>query len=853
MKLANVRDSACRVMRGRRPPPIRGYVRGTLARSMSFVRPLFLRLFAALLLPIAMELYVFKTFSPLQPTQQVALELGLLGCAVVYVLGAGLFVHVLTVSVRRGLDSPDPDLRRQGSLAALRLPWRLCALELALSGALVGAILVWENHLAAAADLLVAGAATAAAFALMQAMVSYSVAALAVVPVMAALGPHDLRPEGSVRAKILAVCCGLIGIAALLIGSVAYARFRVDTDRQHVADGLAAQREAARLVEERGPAAAAELVYLASGAPTVIVGADGQLLGRAGGELTVPPVTPASGAVEAVPGGWWLRRAAGGATTVVTFLSEAPLRPRRAAFLGDATFLGVLFFGASALLVWLAARSITAPLVPLGRAAVSMAAGDLTATPPALSADEIGRLAGDFRRMAHGLSALVQDVQAASRGVQDGTTDVGAIGARVQGGAREEHERVLAVKVAVEAMQGSVVAVSTGIEGLSEYVHSTSAAVGEMTAALEEVRRHAAELERRSQDAGADVEKLSDAGRRAQTQLGTLDALAGTAQGTLSMVSGTLSGLETSAIGSQLAAAQAAEMAEQAGAVMDETVSGIEALRSAVGDAKQRVTALGRRSDDIDQILDFIGEVAGRTNLLSLNASIIATQAGEHGKAFAVVADQIRDLAAQISSSTKSIARIIGAVRDDVSGTARLIDRGDELATTGVSQARRSLAALHEIRGATATGHVSAAAIRDAVQAHALSTRDISNLVAQVAESSRGLIETLQMVGKSVMAVGAVSRGVSGVADKVTRALAEQSGVGRRQMESLERLDGMLADIGRAVASHQAATRRVRDVLGQLTQTAQHQDEVSLELAGVAERLGGRSRALAESVGRFKI
>jgi methyl-accepting chemotaxis protein len=294
-------------------------------------------------------------------------------------------------------------------------------------------------------------------------------------------------------------------------------------------------------------------------------------------------------------------------------------------------------------------------------------------------------------------------------------------------------------------------------------------------------------------------------------------------------------------------------MAEQAGAVMDETVSGIEALRSAVGDAKQRVTALGRRSDDIDQILDFIGEVAGRTNLLSLNASIIATQAGEHGKAFAVVADQIRDLAAQISSSTKSIARIIGAVRDDVSGTARLIDRGDELATTGVSQARRSLAALHEIRGATATGHESAAAIRDAVQAHALSTRDISNLVAQVAESSRGLIETLQMVGKSVVAVGAVSRGVSGVADKVTRALAEQSGVGRRQMESLERLDGMLADIARAVASHQAATRRVRDVLGQLAQTAQHQDAVSLELAGVADRLGGRSRALAESVGRFKI
>jgi methyl-accepting chemotaxis protein len=819
---------------------------------MSFVRPLLLRLFAALLVPFAIQIYLFRTFFPLPPAQQGALDFGVIAGELLYLVGVGLFVHLLAAPVRRGLGSSDPELRRHGALAALGLPARLCALELVLSGALAGAVAAWVTHLGAPFDLFLAGAASATGFALMQAMLSYSVSALAAAPAMAALGPQDLRPEGSVRAKILAVCCGLIGIAALLLGSIAYARYRADTDRQYVEDGVAVQREAARLVEERGPAAAAELVYLASGAPTAVVGANGQVLGRVGGDLSLPAAPLVSDAVEAVPGGWWLRRAAGSAT-LVTFLSEAPLRPRRAAFFGDATFLGVLFFGASALLVWLAARSLTGPLVPLGRAVIRMAAGDLTATPPALSGDEIGRLTNDFRRMAHGLSALVQDVQAASRGVQDGTSDVGAIGARVQGGAREEHERVLAVKVAVEAMQGSVVAVSSGVDGLSDYVHSTTAAVGEMTAALEEVRRHAVELERRSQDAGADVEKLSDAGRRAQAQLATLDALAGTAQGTLATVSGTLSGLETSAIGSQLAAAQAAEMAEQAGAVMDETVSGIEALRSAVGDAKQRVTVLGRRSDDIDQILDFIGEVAGRTNLLSLNASIIATQAGEHGKAFAVVADQIRDLAAQISSSTKSIARIIGAVRDDVSGTARLIDRGDELATTGVSQARRSLAALHEIRGATATGHESAAAFRDAVQAHALSTRDVSNLVAQVTESSRGLIETLQMLGKSVAAVGSVSRGVSGVADKVTRALSEQSGVGRRQMESLERLDGMLADIARAVATHQAATRRVRDVLGQLNQTAEQQDAVSLELAGVADRLGGRSRALAESVGRFKI
>jgi methyl-accepting chemotaxis protein len=374
-----------------------------------------------------------------------------------------------------------------------------------------------------------------------------------------------------------------------------------------------------------------------------------------------------------------------------------------------------------------------------------------------------------------------------------------------------------------------------------------------MAAALEDVRRQAQELEARTGTAGGDVERLSEAGRRAQKQLVALDDLASSGQGTLANVSASLSGLETSAVASQLAAAQAAELADQAGDVVQETVTGIEGLRSAVDDAKRRVAVLGRRSDDIDHILDFIGEVAGRTNLLSLNASIIATQAGEHGKAFAVVADQIRDLAAQISSSTKSIGEIIRAVRDDVSGTARLIDRGDELAGEGVARARKSLDALHSIRIATARGHETAAAIRDAVQTHAQSTRDVASLVASVAENTQSLSEAIQMVGRSVAAVGALSRGARALADRVSHALEEQSGVGRRQIESLDRIDTMLADITRAVENHDGATRRVREVLAELGRTARQHETAVVELSGVAERLSARSRALAERVGKFKI
>jgi methyl-accepting chemotaxis protein len=294
-------------------------------------------------------------------------------------------------------------------------------------------------------------------------------------------------------------------------------------------------------------------------------------------------------------------------------------------------------------------------------------------------------------------------------------------------------------------------------------------------------------------------------------------------------------------------------MAERSGGVVEETVHGIETLRAAVSDAHYRIALLGRRSDDIDQVVDFISEVAGRTNLLSLNASIIASQAGEHGKAFAVVADQIRELASQIARSTKSIGDIIRAVREDVQATATLIDRGDALAVEGVQLARNSLEALGQIRRTTALGTQAAGEIRAAVEVHAGSSRDLSNLVESVAGGSKAVTGAVQLVGRSVAAVGSVSRSVNALAEQVARALEDQAGQGRRQIDNLARLERMISDITRAVEAHHQATRRVRESLGDLSDTAGDHEQAVEGLSGVADRIGARARELADRVGRFRV
>ena len=140
-----------------------------------------------------------------------------------------------------------------------------------------------------------------------------------------------------------------------------------------------------------------------------------------------------------------------------------------------------------------------------------------------------------------------------------------------------------------------------------------------------------------------------------------------------------------------------------------------------------------------------------------------------------------------------------------------------------------------------------------AVDAHAQSSGEVSRLVESVADGSRTVTVAVQLVGRSVAAVSSLTRSVGVIADQEAQALEEQAGLGKRQLESVGRLERMIAEILRAVENHDAATRRVRDALRNLSQTAGAHENAVEGLSGVAERLGARARALQEQVGRFKV
>ncbi|MCM2359938.1 MAG: methyl-accepting chemotaxis protein [Geobacteraceae bacterium] len=315
---------------------------------------------------------------------------------------------------------------------------------------------------------------------------------------------------------------------------------------------------------------------------------------------------------------------------------------------------------------------------------------------------------------------------------------------------RESYSRnVLSLQNSVESLADNTSHIASASESVMASVDDTSSAVNEISVAIEQVSRN--------------LDSLSDT--------------VGKSASAMEQINSSLKNVEQSTIISHEVSSQVKAEADKSMTVVGETITALAEIQRSVDLSYNGIRKLSENSSRIDAIVGVINDITKRTNLLALNASIIAAQAGEYGKSFGVVADEIRNLSLQTGQSTGEITGIIEDITNESRSAAANVAMAREIVMKGVRLGKE-------------TG--------DALQIILASSQRAMEMTEQIKIATEEQTRGVQMVTMSI-------EDVSTMTSQIFKASTEQSGATRSIVRAVDTIKDMAHEMV------QATGRQVED------------------------------------------
>lgn len=451
------------------------------------------------------------------------------------------------------------------------------------------------------------------------------------------------------------------------------------------------------------------------------------------------------------------------------------------------------------------------------------------------------------------MSEMTKEIEAVAEGVLEASKKLSHTSYRMNEGAAAQADSVDAAAFSINDLDKSGDEISEGVEVLSTSAQETASSLLEMSSSIREVANNAGGLATAVNDTSASITQMSASIRAVAENVNHLLASSNETETTVQDINKTVREVEKNAKESAALSRTVTTEAQESGMQsIEQTIAGMNKIQETVVKAADVINRLAERSEQIGKILTVIDGVTKQTNLLALNAAIMAAQSGEEGKGFAIVADEIKNLADRTGASTKEIAQLIGNVQAEAREAVESIHEGGKRVEEGV---RLSVAAGETLKNILSKSSQSTEMAKNIELAAVNQTEGIR----KITEAMQVISTMVQQIARATQEQSKGSEQIIHVSEKMrnmtrqVRISTEEQALGSRQItEAVENVNQHVQKIAKIDSGQKHGKDVIVKAIKDVRIISQDSVKVVEEMNQTIQDLTLQAEHLRQLVSRFR-